>query len=167
VSLPLVIGLGRVDRGDDAVGPAVARIVADVCEPWVDVEVSEQPADLMEVWSGRDTVVLVDAIRSGAPPGTVHVLPLGGEHGRGDVGGSWDEGGTHALGVRSVVGLADALGLLPATLMLVGVEASSFDHGSPMSPAVAAAVDPAADEVIAQVAGRLPGLGVRHRRFGG
>ena len=56
-------------------------------------------------------------------------------------------GGTHALGLAAVVELARALGRLPERVVVVGVEAERFDHGVPLSPAVAAAVTPAADAV--------------------
>jgi len=49
------------------------------------------------------------------------------------------------------VELARALGRLPPRLLLVGVEAKRFDHGTPMSDAVAAAVPAAAAAVLAAI----------------
>jgi len=153
VTVPLVVGLGRADRGDDAIGPEVARAFAARCGTRADVAESEQPADLMDVWSGRELVVIVDAVRSGASPGTIHVLHLGADDPGFDTEGrrTPSEGGSHALGLESVVGLAGALGLLPSRLVLVGVEGTSFDYGDALSPAVADAVEATVDEVMAQV----------------
>ncbi|MGA8248276.1 MAG: hypothetical protein WB797_15335, partial [Nocardioides sp.] len=60
----LVVGLGQPDRGDDAVGPEVARAVATRGLPGVRVLEREDPADLLDTWRGHDLVVLVDAVRS-------------------------------------------------------------------------------------------------------
>jgi hydrogenase maturation protease len=158
VTVPLVIGVGREDRGDDAVGLQVARAVALCCGIEVEVVESDQPADLLDLWSGRELVVVIDAVRSGAPPGTVQVLRLGADQ-DGGAAATWltpGHGGTHDFGIDAVVGLAAALGTLPSALVLVGVEGSSFDYGAALSPAVARELQTAVAEVKAQVAGAAP-----------
>ena len=150
---PLVIGLGSPDRGDDAVGRAVARSVADRL-PGVDVVDHEDPTSLLDLWAGHDPVVVVDAVRSGAPAGTVHRLETGAA-GTPVTTGAWrhtGHGGTHAVGLAEMVELGRALGRLPARLVIIGIEAESFDHGAPMSRPVAAAVPSAADRVCREVA---------------
>lgn len=145
---PLVVGLGSPDRGDDAVGAAVVRAVAALL-PAVDVHTREDPSALLDLWWGRDLAVVVDAARSGAPSGTVHVLEAGrtapapGLTARAGAA----IGGTHAFGLAEVVDLARALRRLPDRLVVVGVEAERLDHGAPLSPAVAAAVPVAAARV--------------------
>lgn len=144
----LVVGLGSVDRGDDAAGPVVARAVAALELPGVEVVEHEDPTDLLELWSGRHTVVVVDAVRSGAEPGTLHILKTGPNGARLVPGAAWaGKGGTHAFGLPAAVDLARALGRLPREVFVVGIEAGRFDHGSPLSPPVAAAVAPAVDTV--------------------
>jgi len=136
----LVIGLGNLDRGDDAVGVQVARHVAaerlDVC-----VLEFDDPGEALDAWEPEDIVVVADAINSGGSPGEIcvvdavaHKLPAG----------NWSAGGTHALGLAAAVELARALDVLPARLVVVGVEAKHFGHGTPMSAAVEAAVPAAA-----------------------
>jgi hydrogenase maturation protease len=145
----LVIGLGNPDRGDDAVGLHVARRVA---AEHVDVRVLEldDPSDALDSWALADTVVVADAVTSGGDPGDIHVVDVV----AGTLpAGSWASGGTHALGLAAVVELARALGRLPRKLLLVGVEAGRFDHGTPMSDAVAAAVPAAAIAVLAAIDG--------------
>src|SRR3970040_627455 len=64
----IVIGVGNPTRGDDAAGLEVAR-------PARRVEAHQEANgsyELMDVWEGADEVIVVDAARSGAPPGTVH-----------------------------------------------------------------------------------------------
>jgi hydrogenase maturation protease len=136
----LVIGLGNPDRGDDAVGVQVAREVAAE-RLSVNVLEFDDPSEALDAWEPEDTVILTDAISSGGVPGDIQVidaiaqkLPTGG----------WAAGGTHALGLAAVVELARSLGQLPRRLVVVGVEAAQFDHGAPLSEAVAAAVPAAA-----------------------
>jgi hydrogenase maturation protease len=165
----LVVGLGSAQRGDDSVGPEVVRAVDGLGLADVDLLVHEDPTDLVELWSSYDSVVVVDAVCSGAPPGRVCVLETG-------AGldplpeGAWrrtGRGGTHAFGLAAAVELARALHRLPALVTVVGVEAQSFDHGTALSPAVEAAV-PAATDVVARAvhdhgsAGSAPGRGAGH-----
>lgn len=143
----LVIGLGNPDRGDDAVGVQVARRVA---AERLDVHVLEldDPSEALDAWAATDTVIVADAVSSGGNPGDIHVVDA---VARTLPAGSWAAGGTHALGLAAVVELGRALGRQPTRLVLIGVEAGRFDHGAPMSDAVAAAVPGAALAVLAAI----------------
>ena len=143
----LVIGIGNPDRGDDAVGVEVARQVAAEHLEVLTLEFDD-PSEALDAWDPEDIVVIADAIRSGGDPGDIHVfdvlekkLPTG----------NWSAGGTHALGLAAVVELARALDQLPRRLVVVGVEAAQFDHGTPMSDAVEAAVPVAAEAVFTAI----------------
>ncbi|MDP3893351.1 hydrogenase maturation protease [Nocardioides sp.] len=145
---PLVIGLGNPDRGDDAVGAAVARAVA-AQRPTVEVVEHEDPTAVLDLWAGHSPVVVVDAVRSGAAAGTVHRLATG-RGGPPISTQAWahvGQGGTHGIGLAEIVELARALGRLPERLVVIGVEAERFDHGAPLSAAVAAAVPVAVEQI--------------------
>jgi hydrogenase maturation protease len=152
----LVIGLGSPDRGDDAVGPWVARQAALLCLPGVVVVEHEDPTGLIDLWSGSDLVVVVDAVLSGAPPGTVMVMEAGAdadplaEHAWARTG----RGGTHAFGLAAAVELARALHRLPRRLVLVGVEVAAVEHGAALSAPVQAALDDVLAAVVTVVSGR-------------
>ncbi len=149
----LVVGLGAAYRGDDAVGPTVVAAVRAAMGDRDDVELVEQedPTLLIESWAERELVVVVDAVRSGAPAGTLHLVstgpgrpPIGDGHGR--------DGSTHEWGLSSALELARAINRLPEQVVVVGVEAAAFDWGAPLSPAVADAVPAAAAEVLRLIA---------------
>jgi hydrogenase maturation protease len=73
----LIIGLGNPLLRDDSVGLRVARHVRDALAGRGDVEVVEEACGglrLMERMVGFDRAILIDAIRSGRPPGTVLTL---------------------------------------------------------------------------------------------
>lgn len=140
----LVVGLGSPDRGDDAVGPVVARLVADLALPGVRVLAHEDPTDLVTSMTGAGAVVVVDAVWSpGSEPGSLIIL----ETGDGapplpeDAWARTGRGGTHAFGLAAAVELARALRRLPPRVTLIGIVAAGFEHGEPLSPAVAAAVE--------------------------
>jgi len=153
MTTPLVIGLGSVDRGDDAVGSEVARAVAARGLPGVRVVDREDPTSLLDLWSGHDPVVVVDAVRSGAPAGTIHRLETGAGAPRMQER-AWSatgRGGTHAFGLAAAVELGRALHRLPPHLVVVGVEAGGFGYGATLTPPVAAAVPAAVASVLAVV----------------
>lgn len=139
----LVIGLGNSYRRDDGVGPAVAERLRGRRD--VEVATCEQePSRLLDAWAGADLALVVDAVASGAEPGTVHRFDASERA----VPSSVFRGSTHAFGVGEVIELARALGRLPGRVIVYGVEGAEFAAGDGLSPAVAAAVEPLAAELI-------------------
>jgi hydrogenase maturation protease len=73
----LVLGLGNPLVSDDSIGLRVAETLKPMLAGRSDVEVSEDywgGLRLMERMIGYDRAIIIDAIQSGAPPGTVHRL---------------------------------------------------------------------------------------------
>lgn len=73
----LVLGLGNPLVSDDSVGLRVAEALRPLLADRPDVEVSEDywgGLRLMERMIGFDRAIIIDAMQSGAPPGTVHRL---------------------------------------------------------------------------------------------
>ena len=146
----VVIGVGNPDAGDDAAGPLVAEAVRAVAPAGVEVLVHEDPADLTLLWRDRDLVVVVDAVCSGDPAGSVRTMVVSEEAAALESWPSAGSRGTHDFGLSSAAQLSHALGTLPRRLVLVGVEGRDFTPGHPMTRAVRAAVPEAVDAVIAE-----------------
>ena len=127
--------LGSPFRGDDAVGPAVAERLRGAGVEVLDC--ADEPTRLLDLWDGLDTVVVVDAVRSGAPPGTIHRVDAA----EGPLPRDLGLASTHAMGIAEALELGRTLGRAPHRVVVVGVEGSSFGMGEQMSPAVAAALD--------------------------
>lgn len=140
----LVIGVGNPGRGDDGAGRAVARLLAERAAPGLVVrESSGEATSLMETWVGFDDVVLVDACRGAGPPGSMHVF----QSDEVDRIASLRHASSHSMGVAAAIGLARALGTLPARLVVYGVEVRDTAEGEGLSPEVDAGVRRLADRL--------------------
>lgn len=142
----LVIGVGAIERGDDAVGRLVAREIAGQRPdaPFKVIQMRGEATDLMDAWSHARAVILIDAASTGAPPGTTHRFdascgPLPAEMARAS---------THDLGVSDAIELARAMAALPRHVIVYAIDIGQATHGSALSPAVQAAVGPTAERVI-------------------
>ena len=129
----LVIGVGNAYRCDDRVGLDVARTVRASDMPGVDVlELSGEGAALLESWQSARTVILIDAVSSGAPPGTIRRFELPGD----TMPLQFFHYSTHAFSVAEAIELARALDLLPSKLIVYGIEGGSFASGEGLSAVV-------------------------------
>ena len=92
---------------------------------------------LLEIFSQTDMLVVVDAVASGSPAGTLHLVPLPwpGIESRGLSALSG-----HGWGLKEVLDLAHALRRPIPRLMLLGIELGSVAPGTTLSPAVERAV---------------------------
>ncbi len=138
----LVVGVGSPDRGDDAVGPAVAWSVAALAAPGIRVVVHEDPTSLVQLWSESDLAIVVDAVMSGRRAGELVIVETGadGERLPQSAWAAAGRGGTHGFGVATAVELSRALGRLPRRVVLVGIEVATIALGAPMSQAALDAV---------------------------
>ena len=140
----LAVCCGNADRGDDAAGPLVADRLRGMGVP---VRLNAGDAlGLLSDFDAAEHVVLVDAVVTGAPPGTIlhwdacrERLPAGAF-----------ACSTHSIGICEAVELARVLDQLPARCTIFGIAADHFDAGSPVSSEVADAVDEAARRIRAE-----------------
>ncbi|HEY6963031.1 MAG TPA: hydrogenase maturation protease [Gaiellaceae bacterium] len=126
-----VVGVGNAFRGDDAVGLEVVRLLDGVRT----IECEGEPISLLDAWDGCERVILVDAMQSGAQPGTIRRIAVSDE----PLPPELQRPSTHLLGVAEAVELARALGRLPPEVVVYAIEGERFDAGAALTPAVAAA----------------------------
>jgi hydrogenase maturation protease len=134
----LVLGVGNELRGDDAVGIELARRIARRGLPGIEAE-SARPDGLWLInrWVGTPRVVLVDAVRSGGPPGSwIRIDAHQGLLGVDAVASS-----SHRFGIKEAIELARRLGRLPDRLIVLGVEGAQFGLGEGLSEPVKQAMD--------------------------
>ena len=87
------------------------------------------------MYGAGNIAVVIDAVSSGATPGTIHVW-----RDERQIAHPVPSTGSHALGVADAIALGRALDRLPQTLVVVGVEVGDTSPGHGLSPAVTAAV---------------------------
>jgi hydrogenase maturation protease len=125
VSRTLIIGFGNPLRGDDGIGPAVARRCAgrhpDV-ECLTPLQLHPEHADAMR---GRDIVLFVDASVGSAE---VRIAPVGSAE-----GGRWTAG--HGGSPAALSALCSAMYPdPPGRVFLLEIPAHSFDLGRHLTP---------------------------------
>jgi len=140
----LVLGVGNAERGADAAGPLTAQRLFAARDPAVEVRtLAGEAAELIDAWTGRRAVVVIDAVVTGASPGTLHRWDA--VHDAPDV--PLRETSSHGFGLGQAIELARALGRLPPVLIVYGIEGARFDLGEPPGAAILAAVERAAAAV--------------------
>jgi hydrogenase maturation protease len=141
----LIIGIGNEFRSDDAAGLIAARRLKLLNTPGFEVaESTGESADMIELWKGRKNVILVDAVMSGSPAGTVHFFPL-----KGALPLPKDFGfSSHLLSLADAIRLSEVMGWLPENLVFYGVEGKSFGYGTNLSPEVEEGIKRVVDTLI-------------------
>ena len=143
-----VIGLGDPSRPDQAVGIRVVRALRGRVPPDVILLEDGDPLTMLEQWEKFGTVILVDAVRSGSPLGTVqvfdgrHLPPLV----RAGILAS------HGFSMREIIGVGEALGTLSQVVRVIGIEDPEFRPGLPLAPEVEVSVPAALKVVLEQIA---------------
>lgn len=143
-----VLGIGSPAETDN-LGFLVAHALQGGFDPTrVEITALDRPGPrLIEHMRGASTVILVDAVRSGAAAGTLHRLE-GRELSRAMV----HRTSTHGFGLEETLQLAESLGELPPHLLLMGIEV----EGTPPSPKHIAAL---VEAVRSEVSGALARMG--------
>ncbi len=143
----LLVGLGNPILTDDGVGWHVVSAVREKMAERCGVEVEYSACgglSLMEAMVGFSRVVVVDAVRTGAAPGTIHRLTTHDVPTRHSTCG-------HDASLSSALALGRAAGApLPPDedILLVGVEAADVETlGEACTPEVHAAIPSAVDAV--------------------
>ena len=153
----LIGGIGNVLLGDDGVGPYVVRLLAARYEFDDGVEVADlgTPAlDLIDQISAKDAVILIDSIQTDAAPGAV-LLYRKADIVRHCPSVRMDP---HSPALVDTLLSADFFGVAPADVLLVGIQAGSFEAGCSLSQPVKASLE----EAIAEVLNELDRLKVRY-----
>jgi hydrogenase maturation protease len=118
--LTIVIGLGNLLRADDGVGAHVVRRMAEELPGVEAVDLSTSDIDILDHIRGRDRVFIVDAIVTGAEPGTIRRL----EPGELDTADFL----SHGMNLSSVLRLGSELypDEMPGEVIILAVEAEDI-----------------------------------------
>lgn len=131
----LIVGIGNAFRSDDGVGPFVADALAAKGLPAL-VHAGDGTG-LIDLFETHAALVLVDATRSGAAPGTLVTFDAVAQK----LPAELFHYSTHRFGLAEAVETARALGSLPQSLTVHGIEGGDFGQGMRLSDPVKAAAD--------------------------
>lgn len=144
----LVLGLGNWIVADDSVGLHVAAKLRDLLEDRDDIDVGEDywgGLRLMERLVDYDRAVVIDAIITGAEPGTIHHLTPA-------TIPTQRSSSAHDVNLPTALEFGRQAGMnLPADkdILLVGIEAQDIlTFTEECTPAVAASIPRAVEEVL-------------------
>lgn len=140
-----IIGVGNEFRSDDAVGIFIARRLSEKnFSRAVVMECSGEGTALMDAWSDAETVLLIDAVRTGNPAGTIFRLNALSDA----LPKEFFHYSSHAFGVGEAIALAREMQTLPPRLSIYGIEGRTFAFGTEMSPEVKASAGVVIEEII-------------------
>jgi hydrogenase maturation protease len=154
----VVIGVGQSLRGDDAVGEEAVRrwqekYAETAARTGIRTETSELPGlSLLDLLEGSQAAVIVDAVHSSAPAGTLHRL------GPDDLAAfTPDAASAHGWGVAETLLLGRRLypALANCRITLIGVEAGQLEMGAGLSPEVRDGLDASCDLIEKEVQSNL------------
>ena len=151
----LILGIGNTLLTDEAVGVRVVEALQDAYDlpPEVQaVDAGTSSMDMLDVIADVDLLVVLDALKAGKPLGTVVRL-------------SGDEVpvffrkklSPHQVGLSDVLASLEFAGCRPKDIVVIGVEADTFELGLEMTPAIAARVP----DMMALLVGELSARGIR------
>jgi hydrogenase maturation protease len=146
----MIIGIGNIFRGDDAVGLVAAQRLREMQLPEVEVLELEDITTLAESWQGASRVIVIDAATLSSQAGTIHRFAAHAEALPRRMFATCIS--CHAVGLAQQIELARALHQLPPSLLVYGIEGQDFSLGAKLSPAVAAAIP----EVLRRVLEEIP-----------
>lgn len=128
--MTLCIGLGNEYRQDDGVGIWVIRQLQTHPSPYLRCVAHQGDGiQLLNLWENYPHVILIDAVSSGNPPGTlyrfdIHQAPLPAQFFRFS---------SHTMGVAEAIELAQTLGQLPTQCIIYGIEGQVFGNAVELS----------------------------------
>ncbi len=145
----LVLGLGNVLLGDDGLGAAaVARLERSYrTPPGVHLEDGGTLGlSLLGLLAEADRLILVDAVRTESPPGTL--VRIDGE----DVMDAVRERlSPHQIGVADLLDAARLIGCYPTTVTLLGLVPETIDLSVVRSRAIDASLDELVEAIVREV----------------
>lgn len=145
----LVLGLGNTIMSDDGIGPAlIGRLEASGRVP-VGVELLDGGTlglDLLPQLEGVQRLILLDAVETGQPPGSV--VRLSGD----EVPMALETKlSPHQMGMKDLLAVARLMGQLPEEIVLFGVQPQSLELGTELSPVVTAVLPELTSRILTEL----------------
>ncbi|MBW2000080.1 MAG: hydrogenase maturation protease [Deltaproteobacteria bacterium] len=127
----LIVAAGNEARGDDGVGPVMARELEKFSFPGTRIEYHNGDSTcLLAYWAKIPLVIVLDSVKEGVSPGKTYRFEIPGQPIPFQI---FSDFSTHQLGIQKTIELGRALGQFPSRLIIYGVEGRCFEMGSGLS----------------------------------
>lgn len=145
----LIMGLGNTIMTDDGIGPKVigllqrdGRVPAEVTL----LDGGTLGLDLLPHLEGVERLIIVDAVETGNPPGSL--VRLAGD----EVPDALETKlSPHQMGLKDLLAVARLMDCLPREVVLIGVQPGSLELGTELTPDVAARLPELRDMVLGEI----------------
>lgn len=144
----LVMAVGNILRRDDGFADAVLRFLeAETLPETVELfDAGTSAIDLMDVFHGRDLLVVIDAVRGGKAPGALYRFsPEEVED------GALPMNSLHQVGLLETLKLGELVGCKPQRTVVIGVQPEETGLGIGLSASVREAVPRAVRQVLKEI----------------
>ena len=147
----VVLGLGNILLRDEGVGVRVVEALAECYTVPPEVEIVDGGTagmELLNVIAGCDHLLICDAVKDNAPPGTVIKLTDA------EIPSFFQTRySPHQLGLADVLATLTLTDEAPGHVTLIGIVPLDMELGIELSPEVGAVVGEAVDAVVAELRG--------------
>lgn len=145
-----IIALGSISASDDALALKVAEKLKSISLP-SEVEVIEadrDPSKLVSEVDGCDKLIVVDTIRIGAQPGTIHRIEIDSLKPSRSIT-------IHNIDTATMIKLALTLASeKPREIAIIGLEPYSISLGEKLTPEIEEKIDKLIEEILKEISMR-------------
>jgi len=144
----LVVAIGNILRRDDGFADAVLREL-DECNLPAEVELFDagtSAIELMDIFAGRDKLIVIDAVRGNQVPGTLYRFSPDQVE-----AGALPMNSLHQVGLLETLRLGELVDCKPQAAVVIGVQPDQTGLGIGLSQAVAEAVPKAVQLVLNEI----------------
>jgi hydrogenase maturation protease len=125
-----IVGIGNEFRGDDSVAISVLRNLRNSIPAEVKtVELAGDQSNLIELMSDTESLIIVDAVSSPAPAGTIFQINASKESFPGD----FFTVSTHSIDLAQAIELARIMRRLPELVLIYGIVGKVFSFTTSLS----------------------------------
>ncbi len=154
----LILGIGNLIMTDDGIGVHAVHLLKERYRFPRDVTVLDGGTlglDLLHYLEGVERLLIIDAMETGGPPGTIR--RLAGE----DIPIAFETRmSPHQMGLKDLLAVSRLRGIEPREMVLLGVQPEDIGMGMELSPPVVAQLD----ALIAMTLQELGKWGIRMER---
>ena len=139
----VLIGIGNMYRGDDAIGLIVADKLQSSGIPVI--KATGDATILMESWEGYDKAILIDACPYMEQTGQIHRVNINEDE---NILTDSIRSSSHNFGISEAIEFSRLLRSLPEEVIIYAIEGERFEQGDEVSSKVMSAIPAVTEQII-------------------